>query len=94
MCNNMLLVYGNLYIYIYIYIYYDVFLCFLYFPCSLLFVCMFITVLCRSLSTLRLTVSQYDLGIEHPCETSDQILLPVGMLLSEICGLVSGGRPL
>jgi hypothetical protein len=33
------------------------------------------------------------LGIEHPCGTCDQILLPVGMLLSEICGLVSMGRP-
>jgi hypothetical protein len=32
--------------------------------------------------------------IEHPCGTCDQILLPVGMLLSEICGLVSVGRPL
>jgi hypothetical protein len=45
--------------------------------------------------TLRLTVSQsVCLGIEHPCGTCDQILLPVGMLLSEICGLVSLGRPL
>jgi hypothetical protein len=45
--------------------------------------------------TLRLTVSQsVCLGIEHPCGTCDQILLPVGMLLSEICGLVSAGRPL
>jgi hypothetical protein len=45
--------------------------------------------------TLRLTVSQsVCLGIEHPCGTSDQILLPVGMLLSEIRGLVSIGRPL
>jgi hypothetical protein len=34
------------------------------------------------------------LGIEHPCGTCDQILLPVGMLLSEICDLVSAGRPL
>jgi hypothetical protein len=34
------------------------------------------------------------LGIEHPCETCDQILFPVGMLLSEICGLVSIGRPI
>jgi hypothetical protein len=42
-----------------------------------------------------LTVSQsVCLGIEQPCGTSDQILLPVGMLLSEICGLVSVGRPL
>jgi hypothetical protein len=34
------------------------------------------------------------LGIEHPCGTCDQILLPVGMLLSEICGLSSVARPL
>jgi hypothetical protein len=34
------------------------------------------------------------LGIEHPCGTCDQILLPVGMLLPEICNLVSVGRPL
>jgi hypothetical protein len=34
------------------------------------------------------------LGIEHPCGICDQILLPVGMLLYEICGLVSVGRPL
>jgi hypothetical protein len=34
------------------------------------------------------------LGIEQPCRTCDQILLPVGMLLSEICGLVSVGCPL
>jgi hypothetical protein len=33
--------------------------------------------------TLRLTVSQsVCLGIEHPCGTCDQILFPVGMLLS------------
>jgi hypothetical protein len=45
--------------------------------------------------TLQLTVSQsVRLGIEHPCGTCDQILLPVGMLLSEICGLVYMGRPL
>jgi hypothetical protein len=45
--------------------------------------------------TLRLTVSQsICLGIEHPCGTCDQILLPLGMLLSEICVLVSVGRPL
>jgi hypothetical protein len=44
---------------------------------------------------LRLTVGQsVCLGIEHPCGTCDQILLPVGMLLSEICDLVSAGRPL
>jgi hypothetical protein len=34
------------------------------------------------------------LGIEYPCGTCDQILFAVGTLLSEICGLVSGGRPL
>jgi hypothetical protein len=34
------------------------------------------------------------LGIEHPCGTCNQILLLVGMLLSEICGLVSVGHPL
>jgi hypothetical protein len=34
------------------------------------------------------------LGIEHPSGTCNQILLPVGMLLSEICGLVSVGCPL
>jgi hypothetical protein len=34
------------------------------------------------------------LGVEHPCGTWDQILLLVWMLLSEICGLVSVGRPL
>jgi hypothetical protein len=45
--------------------------------------------------TLRLTVSQsVCLGIEHPCGTCDQILFAVGMLLSEICGLVSIGCPL
>jgi hypothetical protein len=45
--------------------------------------------------TLRLTVSQpVCLGIEYPCGTCDQILFPVGMLLSEICGLVSVRRPL
>jgi hypothetical protein len=42
--------------------------------------------------TLRLTVGQsVCLGIEHPCGTFD---LPIGMLLSDICGLVSMGRPL
>jgi hypothetical protein len=40
--------------------------------------------------TLWLTVC---LGIEHSCGTCDQILFPVGMLLSEICCLVSMGRP-
>jgi hypothetical protein len=34
------------------------------------------------------------LGIEQPCGTCDQILLPVGMLLADIWGLVSLGRPL
>jgi hypothetical protein len=34
------------------------------------------------------------LGIEYPCDTCDQILFPVGMLLSEICSLVSFGRRL
>jgi hypothetical protein len=42
--------------------------------------------------TLQLTVSQsVCLSIEHPCGTCDQILFLVGMLLSEICGLVSVG---
>jgi hypothetical protein len=41
------------------------------------------------------SVSQsVSLGIEYPCGTCDQILFPVGMLLSEICGLVSLGCPL
>jgi hypothetical protein len=45
--------------------------------------------------TLRLTVNQWVCpGIEHPCGTCDQIFLPVTSLLSEICGLVSVGRPL
>jgi hypothetical protein len=44
---------------------------------------------------IRLTVSQsICLCIVYPCGTCDQILLPVGMLLSEICRLVSVGRPL
>jgi hypothetical protein len=34
------------------------------------------------------------LDIERPCGTCEKILLPVEMLLSEICGLVSMGRPL
>jgi hypothetical protein len=33
------------------------------------------------------------LGIEYPYGTCDQILFPIGMLLSEICSLVSVGRP-
>jgi hypothetical protein len=45
--------------------------------------------------TLRLTVSQsVCLGIEYSRGTCDQILFPVGMLLSEICSLISVGRPL
>jgi hypothetical protein len=45
--------------------------------------------------TLRLTVSRsVCLGIERPCGTFEQILLPVGMLLSEICGLISVRCPL
>jgi hypothetical protein len=44
--------------------------------------------------TLRLTVSQsvsqsVCLCIEYPCGTCEHTLFPVGMLLSEICGLVS-----
>jgi hypothetical protein len=49
----------------------------------------------KSRSKLRLTVGQsVCLCIEHPCGTCDQALFPVWMLLSEICGLVSVGRPL
>jgi hypothetical protein len=45
--------------------------------------------------TLRLKDSQsVCLGIERPCGTCDQIFLPVGVLLSEICGLISVRRPL
>jgi hypothetical protein len=43
--------------------------------------------------TLRLTVSQYVLVSRILVGLNDQILIPVGMLLSEICGLVSMGRP-
>jgi hypothetical protein len=44
--------------------------------------------------TLRLTVGQSVCpGIEHPCGTCDQILLTVGMLLFEVCSLVSVGAP-
>jgi hypothetical protein len=32
------------------------------------------------------------LGIEHACGTCDQILLPIGMLQSKICGLISVRR--
>jgi hypothetical protein len=50
--------------------------------------------ICRSRSYFTTDVSQsVCLGIEYPCRTCDQILLPVGMLLSEICGLVSVGAP-
>jgi hypothetical protein len=45
-------------------------------------------------ATLPLTSQSVCFGIEYPCGTCNQILFPVGMLLSEICGLVSGGRPL
>jgi hypothetical protein len=49
----------------------------------------------KLLTTDSQSVSQsVCLGIKHPCGTWDQILFPVGMLLSEICGLVSMGRPL
>jgi hypothetical protein len=41
--------------------------------------------------SLRLTVR---LCVDHPCGTCYQILFPVGMLLSEISGLVSVERPL
>jgi hypothetical protein len=45
--------------------------------------------------TLRLTViMSVCQGIEHACGICDQILFPVGMLLSEICHLVSVGRSL
>jgi hypothetical protein len=53
--------------------------------------------------TLRQSVSQLvsqsvsqsvSLGIKYLCGTCDQIVFPVGMLLSKICGLVSVGRPL
>jgi hypothetical protein len=45
--------------------------------------------------TLRLIVSQsVCLGIDYPCGTYVQILFPIGMLLSEICGLVFGGGAL
>jgi hypothetical protein len=45
--------------------------------------------------TVRLTVSQsVCLSIEHPCGTCDQALLPVRIMLYEICGLASVGHPL
>jgi hypothetical protein len=44
--------------------------------------------------TIRLTVSQsVCFGSEHPWGIWDQILFPVRILLSEISGLVSMGRP-
>jgi hypothetical protein len=43
---------------------------------------------------LMCLIRSYCLGIEHPCGTCGKILLPVGMLLSEIYGLLSVGRPL
>jgi hypothetical protein len=46
----------------------------------------------RLLNDWRSVSQSVCLGIEHPCGTCDQILLPVGMLLSEICGLVRVGR--
>jgi hypothetical protein len=49
---------------------------------------------CRSWSYFTTDSESVSLGVEDPCGTCDQILLPVGMLLSEICGLVSVGRPL
>jgi hypothetical protein len=53
---------------------------------------------CRSRSyftTDNQSVSQsVRLSIKYPCGTCDQILFPVRMLLPEICGLVSVGRPL
>jgi hypothetical protein len=53
-----------------------------------IFICLWIQFHCIVEVTLRLTISQpICLGIEHPCGTCDYILLPVGMLLSEICGI-------
>jgi hypothetical protein len=43
---------------------------------------------CRSVS------QSVCLGIEYPCGTCDQVLLPVRVLMSEICGLISVSRPL
>jgi hypothetical protein len=84
-------------------LYYDVFYVCFVLACSSLVSCLLVTVLCQVKVkgevevevTLRLTVSQpICLGIEYRCGTCDQILFPVGMLLSEICCLVSIGRPL
>jgi hypothetical protein len=46
----------------------------------------------RLRSTLLYDWQSVCLGIEHPCGTCDQILLPSGTLVSEICGRVSLGR--
>jgi hypothetical protein len=48
----------------------------------------------RSHSYFTIDSQSVCLGIEHPCGTCNQILFSVGMLLSEICGLVSMGHPL
>jgi hypothetical protein len=48
----------------------------------------------RSRSYIMTDSQPVSLGIEHPCGTCDLILLPVGMLLFEISGLVSVGCPL
>jgi hypothetical protein len=52
-----------------------------------------VNIICRR-SKLLYDWRSVSLGIEHPCGTCDQRLLLVGMLLSEICGLLSVGRPL
>jgi hypothetical protein len=49
---------------------------------------------CRSRSLFTTDSQSVCLGIEHPCGTCDQILFSFGMLLSEIYGIVSMGRPL
>jgi hypothetical protein len=57
-------------------------------------ICSVITLWSKVEVTLRLTVCQsVCLGVEHPCGTYEQTLLPVGMLLSGSCCLVSVGRP-
>jgi hypothetical protein len=55
---------------------------------------MFYTCISRSRSYFTTDSQSVCLGIEYPCGTCDQILLPVGMLLSEICGFVSGAPSL
>jgi hypothetical protein len=45
----------------------------------------------KLLYDLRSVSQSVCLGIEHTCGTCDQILLPIGMLLSEICDLLSVG---